>query len=262
MLGMQTEQPTDTWFGSSERPILPEDGDLLPTAVQVVSVSEAVTKAVLIKCRSRNARLTGLLNYLAARCLSRALHRRGRKATSFQAATAIDLRPALGAGEGKMANYVSAITETISIDVTCQSQGLSEFNWADVSKITAHLGAASKTLSDQPVGLLRYLTNFREWTLKNAKASSDTSFEISNLGVFDSGDTGATPSAWCIEQMLFSQSANGTGPPLNFNIASTKGGDLTVTATWWRGMLGVLDEGIFVEEVCEALASDLRFLAA
>lgn len=130
-----------------------------------------------------------------------------------------------------MANYVSATTETISIDVTCQSQGLSDFNWADISKITSRLSAASKTLSNQPVGLLRYLSNFRGWTLKNAETRSDTSFEISNLGVFDGGDAGSTPSGWCVEQILFLQSANGTGPPLNFNIASAKGGDLTVTAT-------------------------------
>lgn len=262
MLGIETARLTNSWFGASTRPRLSEDSDILPTAVRVVSVPGSVTKTVVATCRSRNARLTGLLNFLVARCLSRRLHKRGQTALSFRATTPVNLRLALGVGEGKMANYVSEITETISIDADYHSHGLSEFNWQDISRMTSRLNAASKTLLDQPVGLLRYLSNFRKWTLKTASHPSDTSFEVSNLGVFDRADASSGPSEWIMEQMLFSQSANGTGPPLNFNIASAKGGDLTITVTWWRGMLGVFDEEVFVEEVCDALAGDLIILAA
>ena len=86
---------------------------------------------------------------------------------------------------------------------------------------------------------------------------------VTVLGVFDgvgAGDSDSTQ--WRVDQMLFSQSANAGGPPLNFNLASAKGGDLTITATWWRDMLGVRDEDAFVQEVCDALVADMNHLGS
>ncbi|USW53107.1 Putative alcohol acetyltransferase/N-acetyltransferase [Septoria linicola] len=260
VLGLHVDKPTNVWFGAAQRPALPETGELLPTAVRVISLPKNLVAAVLSNCRQQTARLTGLLNVVVARALASALHSRGHDFASFKASTAIDLRRALSSGQGKIANYVSATDEAVVIDTTQLSvPELSDSDWLGIRGITSRLSAASQTLADQPVGLLKYLSNYREWTLKNARAPADSSFEISNLGVFDSSGDEAT--IWTVDQMLFSQSANGTGPPLNFSVASAKSGDLTISSTWWRGMLGVSDEEDFVNEVCKRVDDGLRCLA-
>ncbi|PPJ58313.1 hypothetical protein CBER1_04502 [Cercospora berteroae] len=263
-LGLAEEKVEDLWLGAKEKPALPEEGELLATGVRVASVPADVLELVLVSARMHDAKLTGLVSFLIARALARSLQKRGQAYSSFLAPLPIDLRRALGKGQGQIANYVSNIVEMISIPSTrISDQDLSDSEWLQVRNTTARLLTASGTLADQPVGLLKYLMNFREYTLKKAKAPATESFEVSNVGLFDG--TGAAEDAspqWRVDQMLFSQSANAGGPPLNFNLASAKGGDLTITATWWRQMLGVRDEDAFVQEVCDALVEDMNHLGS
>ncbi|KAF2207561.1 hypothetical protein CERZMDRAFT_107727 [Cercospora zeae-maydis SCOH1-5] len=265
-LGLAEEKPENLWLGAKKRPALPDGGELLPTGVRVVSVPADVVELVLARARKHQAKLTGLVSYLAARALARSLQRRGASpsTTSFLVALPVDLRGALGRGHGKIAAYVSNIIETLTIPSTRMSdQELGDFEWLQIRDTTARLASASKTLADQPTGLLKYLTNFREYSLKKARAPATESFEVSNTGLFDgAGNVETDSSQWRVDQMLFSQSANGGGPPINFNLASAKGGDLTITATWWRGMLDVRDEDAFAQEVCDAVVTDMKYLGS
>ena len=86
------------------------------------------------------------------------------------------------------------------------------------------------------------------------------SFEISNLGVFDAGQQG-DGKGYQIDDMIFSQSANTTGPPFSVNVASAKDGALMISVTWWPGMLGVDDEEIFIGEVCEDVGREMEEIA-
>ncbi|PIA98758.1 hypothetical protein CB0940_03753 [Cercospora beticola] len=263
-LGLAEEQVEDLWLGAKEKPALPEEGELLATGVRVVSVSAEVLELVLARARMHDAKLTGLVSFLIARALARSLQRREQNYSSFLAALPIDMRRALGKGQGQIANYVSNIVETVTIpSARISDQDLSDFEWLQVRNTTARLLTASGTLADQPVGLLKYLMNFREYTLKKAKAPATESFEVSNAGVFNGiRPAESMSSQWRVDQMLFSQSANAGGPPLNYNLASAKGGDLTITATWWREMLGVRDEDAFVQEVCDAVVADMDHLGS
>lgn len=62
--------------------------------------------------------------------------------------------------------------------------------------------------------------------------------------------------------MVFSQPANATGSPVNFNVVTTKGGDMVVSLTWQKGVLGVeQDEDEWAKRVCEHLERDMEALA-
>jgi len=85
------------------------------------------------------------------------------------------------------------------------------------------------------------------------------------VGVFDSsvlssGDAETTgrSAQWAVTDVVFSQSASALGPPVSVNVASTKQSPLTMTVTWWPGMLGLDDEGSFVDEVCSDVARQLE----
>lgn len=86
---------------------------------------------------------------------------------------------------------------------------------------------------------------------------------MSNLGLFNATATENTSDKqrWSVEAVVFSQSADGVGPPLNVNVASAQGGPLALVLTWWAGMLGIEDEEMFVEEVCQHILDQLRMIA-
>lgn len=273
LLGLYQASPSKVWFGAAARPSRDNQETLLQTSAHIITIPSTLLSSILNICRKNDIRLTGLLHVLISHALSRALHKRGQDSTTFLAQTAINLRPALdGKGTGQMAAYVSVASDTILVSDPSSSAKSVNPDWKTARHMTQNLASASSTLSDQPIGLLHYLSNYRSWLLKNAAARADVSYEVSNVGVFSSspqtsqegGDrearNGHEEKVVQVEDMLFSQSANAVGPPLNVNVASTKGGRLAVSFTWWRGMLGVEDEREFVEEVGEDVVRELRGL--
>ncbi|KAI7408968.1 hypothetical protein KC336_g12918 [Hortaea werneckii] len=157
-----------------------------------------------------------------------------------------------------MGNMASAVEDTVQIDEGGQVGNLSDREWETAKNITLHLQQASGTLSDQPVGLLRYLSDFKGWTLKKATQQPDCSFSVSNVGTFEDSEPHGS-AAVKLTDMSFSQSADGTGAPFNLNLASAKSdGTLNMVTTWWPGMLGVKDEGRFMDDVSDRIVEELK----
>ncbi|EME48243.1 hypothetical protein DOTSEDRAFT_51453 [Dothistroma septosporum NZE10] len=256
-IGQNTVDPptgAKTWTGPSRRPSLPAGAaDLVQTAVHVAAVTHDVLQIALGQCRQHDAKLTALLNHLVARALAAALRSRDQTFNRFTSQIAIDLRSCLAAGRDQITNYVSVVEEVIDVSET--TGALTERDWRAISETSKKLAQASSTLADQPVGLLKYLSNFRGWTLKNAANQAEASFGMSNLGTFTSSTT--TESNWKVENMIFSQSANGPGTPFDVNVASVKGGDLMIVISWWPEMLGVADERTFVEQLSSLVVQQL-----
>ena len=265
LLGFSSENTEDMWCGASKRPDIGSSASLLTTAAHVILVSNPVLQRVVETCRTHQARITGLLNHLIASALGRALRARGHQYTRFIAQTPIDLRRAAAIDKDCMGNYTSAYTETIEVNPGQieGSVGMTSEDWDAVRCSTKCLSDASSTLADQPVALLRYLNDFRGWTLKNARKPANKSFSVSNLGVFakttESDVTGKQD--WSIEAMAFSQPADATGAPLNVNVASAEKGALVMSVTWWPGMLGVEKERAFVEEVFAVVVRQLEAIS-
>ena len=118
------------------------------------------------------------------------------------------------------------------------------------AKMTTQFAASATSLQDQPVGLLAYIRNMRSWTLNQLGKNRDTSYELSNIMSFDPSTGGSLVKPWNIQKAIFSQPANVTGSPIAFNVVSTKGGGLVITATWQPGALGVDEEQLFVKDLC------------
>jgi len=164
-----------------------------------------------------------------------------------------------------MGNFPSAVSPLVTLSPTLDAtHDLKAEDWATAQRLTERISQASSSLADQPVALLKYLSNIRKWTLEQTEKPSDVSFEVSNVGVFStklrapSDGQGAGESGWKVTDMVFSQSASGLGVPFNVNIASAEHGPLTLVVSWWPGMLGVDDEERFVEDVYAGIEDQLE----
>ena len=264
-LGVTTNDSGDRWCGALMRPERPAPLQLLRTAARLRSISHKVVRGVLAVCRKHNVRLTGLLELLTARALALLLSARGQQYHSYEVETAMDLRRCIPTATDSMTNFVSAVTDTITLPSNAPALGgLTDEDWITARRLTEHQAQASNTLADQPVTLLKYLTNIREWVQKKATQPSDLSFSVSNISIFDSRCTqqwDSSQSTWHVEDMVFSQSADATGAPFNLNVVSTKEGSLMIVLSWWPGMLGVDDEDNFVEEVCSSVVEQMSAIA-
>lgn len=257
--GFESTCMENIWKGATTRPNQLPLTTLVPSKVYHITATPETLKSVLRVCNIRNARLTGLLTHLTACALARALRSRGQEHVNFLSAITINMRKALNCGEGKIANYPSGIEEFIVVQPHHLEEklGMTPEDWEAVAATTKRLEEKSSTLADQPTGLLAYLSDFRGWTKKNASAPAKVSFEVSNVGGFDGGS-----GEWEIRGMVFSQSADGSGPPMSINVASTKGGRLNLAFVWSPGALGVDDEAVFIEQVANDVVRELNGLAS
>lgn len=246
------------------------DKDNFRTASQILIVKHDLLSKALEVCRSHQSKLTGLLNRLIVHALSDLLS--PETANEFLGQIVVDLRPNIPAyADGMtMGNFVSGAYETSSrITPNSNSEKYDETFWDAVRGTTSRLAAVARTLDDQPIGLLKYLSNFRSWFLGQLGKKRDSSYEISNIGIFDptlpenTNNTATTASQpWAIERTFFSQPANVLGSPLNFQVVTMKGGDMVVTLNWQVGVTGVPDEDGFAKAVLRDIDNGLSEIAS
>ena len=258
IFGISSDSHEDCWRGARARPPMPDRTRPIETALVHRQVPRAIIDKVLTLCRTREVKLTGLIIVLTSRALACALQARNERFTAFKAETALDLRKCIPEANHIMGNMASAAEDTILVDEGGQVGKLSAREWESAKEVTLHLQQASSTLSDQAVGLLRYLSDFKGWTLKKATQPPNCSFSVSNVGVFEDGEPQDSTGVK-IKDMAFSQSADGTGAPFNLNLASTKsGGALNMVMTWWPGMLGVENEARFMDDIGDRIVEELK----
>ncbi|KAK7701429.1 Alcohol acetyltransferase [Botryosphaeria dothidea] len=259
-----TPQTPDTWAGTPTA----YDAPAFRTGAAFAVAAPATVAALLRQCRARRGvKLTGVLHALVVRALGASLPADGR-ARAFVAQTAIDLRRLVpgGAWRGAFGLGVSVAYHAFPrADAAAAAGTFDEAFWASAKETTAHLAERAGTLVDQPIGLLRYLRSFRGWLEGMMGKTRDSSYEISNILVFDPEEgeqRRGGGGGWGIDGMVFSQPANATGSPVNFNVVTTKGGDMVVSLTWQKGVLGVeQDEDEWAKRVCEHLERDMEALA-
>ncbi|KAL4791859.1 hypothetical protein BDV19DRAFT_392640 [Aspergillus venezuelensis] len=277
-LDFQKEDATDgTWTG--EVISYPDDPEEFRTGAALLVVPKERLDAVLQICRGKDgARFTGLLNQLIVRALSSspALQvscTRSVSIDNFVGQIVVDLRGMIKSySDDMMVNCVSAIYETshrAQQDIDLKTDPAF---WDAVRNTTTRLARSASTLVDQPIGLVKYLNNVRQWSLEKLGERRGSSYEISNAVVFD--PSAATPEPvsavveqdsceelWGIESMVMSQPANATSCPLSFSLVTTKGADMVLTANWQLGVLGIENEDGFVKNVLKNIGGDLIELA-
>ncbi|KAF7535982.1 hypothetical protein G7054_g4877 [Neopestalotiopsis clavispora] len=227
------------------------------TSLRLISIDSATTQNILQLTRKHGAKLTGTMNQSFARALSKAVPR--SEATNFVSGTAVDMRRAVGRA-GEMGFFVSACYGTHERSEDWASPW-TETSWADARALTEKLAEAAVTLHDQPTGLLRYVPSMTKFTASKIGQERDSSFDVSNLGAFDtavSGNNGACK----ITDVVFTHSSGVTSAPLTISAASAKGSRLIITVGWQPGALGMSQdlEEKFVDEVAAFVKNDLEKL--
>lgn len=243
--GLNTITPT-TWTGSTTF-YHPEKYQV---GVEICSIDATTVRKVLKECRAQGSKITGLIHQLIVSALSELLP---EGYDNFAAQTAINMRNAVGVSNEEMGLYVAGDVEILN---RASPQTMTTPLWARAKSMTDKLAAAASRTQDQSVGLLRYLSDIRAWTLSKLHQRRGGSYEVSNLGNFQ-------PAGNCehvsVTDLVFAQSTDVNGPALNFNVVSASDGPMTVTITWQIGALdlGVQSESEFVKAVCQKLEDSL-----
>ncbi|RDL41703.1 Alcohol acetyltransferase [Venustampulla echinocandica] len=240
-----------TWTGS---PIFFNPGSLY-SKIRLLEIEGPLVKKALQVSRTHDAKLTGTIHQLIVRALSKALP--DRNITNFVSGTAINMRGSVGAPNYEWGLYVSGYYEAHPrVDA---ATGLTDAMWAAASSMTKNLAECAVTLQDQAIGLLRYAPSIRNWTLGKIGDQRDSSYEVSNLLVFDGSGEGKRSR---ITKMVFAQPGNTPSAPLVFNLVSVKGGSMMCAVSWQEGALGIPleQETAFVDEIILSLRADFEGL--
>ena len=240
------QNPQGQWLG----PPVTFDPDHSPkTRLLPIFLSFVTIERISLLCHRERTSVTALLTFLIARQLAFAYP----DYSDFPALIAVSLRRFTGLKIREMGDHVSGV------QVACSTKGLLRFvpsesvSWETLRnyKMVIHGSASSPT--NQIVGLLKYagdLFNF----FKNQRR--ENAFEISNIGLVDGGMDGTGVAKF--RRFVFSQSANVTGSPYVFSIASVKNGDMCIALTWQEGIL----EEAKAKQVVNGLEADLYTFAA
>jgi len=235
-----------TWTGTKTFVAAPGLVPPVTTAVEVLSIEDRTITAILGKCRKHNAKLTSLLNELIARSLGRHLSTHASSSadrTNFISATSINLRKAAGISDNEMGIFASASYtrhEIEHLDTERDNIHIDDAFWTAVGNVSQEMAKDASKLKDQPVGLLNWVANFDSWMEGQLGKSRDGSWQLSNLMSFN-GELPERGDAVSVEKMFFCQPGHAVGEPLDFNVISTKGGDLVICVGWQVGAIG-LDE--------------------
>ncbi|KAH0360815.1 hypothetical protein KCU65_g9154, partial [Aureobasidium melanogenum] len=253
-----TPESADAWKGIK----IPFDHSTFTTGLEFFNISPTTMDETLQLCRAHDVKFTSLLHQLVVRALSETLPSNtstGHDIGSFIALTVVDLRHLL---QGIGSDDMSCPGPTASFELFNRSKVEHWKDWTNpksdspiwtaARQTTEDLAQRASTLHDQPIGLLSYLSKFRPWMQGEAEKDRDSSYEISNLGVFDP-TADAQKGDWDVESMFFAQPANVMGSCLAVNVVTKKGGDATISLTWQTGTLGVENEQEVVSFVCQLL---------
>lgn len=248
-LGASTGLATPgTWTASN----LFYDPERHRTGVEMLSIDAATVEEALKICRSHDGKMTGLLHQLIVNALSESFAV-DDSLDNLVARTAINLRGPVGKSNDEMGNFISGVSQIYTIKKSTGSEMQQQVDWASVQEVTEKLAAAAKELRDQPVGLLRYLSDVRSWVSSKLGARRACSYEISNLISFR--PLGATERC-SVAEMVFCQPADVLGGALTVNVVSVANGPLSLAISWQLGALGLEsedDEKDFVGEVCRRI---------
>jgi hypothetical protein len=230
------------------------------TAIEIMEIDSATVANAIKICRKNNAKLTALMLQLIVKALSKYLPH-SSAVDNFVSQTAINMRRAVDISDDQMGLFVSGYADVHSLMNSSDRQ--TNKMWESASKMTKSLALSAAQLEDQPIGLLRFLPSIRSWTLGKLGHTRDTSYEISNLMIFDPATVPSSRSNAChLEKLVFSQPANAMSSPLTFNIVSVKGGNLVCVVSWQMGVLGLEDgdEKAFVNRICEEIVQGFKEL--
>ena len=164
-------------------------------------------------------------------------------------AAPISMRPFLqNVPDDQMTNAIASydFTHHRPTPATQNSGALQYFSWPEVLAVKSSIQAAvAKHGHDNPIALLKYVSNMHDFLTSNLGKPRMPSAELSNIGVYKPKSEGE----WRIARMTFSQCANPTAAALNVNVVTGGDGNASLNVSWCEG---AVEEGL-VGKVMEGL---------
>lgn len=240
-----------TWAAA---PCAPLDERDFKTRIRLVSVPADESQAMLQAARDQNTTLTALINGIIVKALADAVP----AAKQFVATTPYTMRKWTGTSTDEMVNQVSVVQTTYDSafldEVRAAHEKSIEAIWRVARYFQAEMRAAlDKVPQDNVIGLLPYVSSYKDYYMKRLGQPRETTFEVSNLGrqVFETRgeDSGTKQEEWAIENVTFTQGTTVVGPAITISCASIGTGALNLALTWQKG---VVEESI-VDAVVQAL---------
>jgi len=214
--------------------------------IRIVYIESAELNWLLEESRKHGVTLTSLLTAAIVFALALAVV----DASSFIGDTPYTLRRVTGTSMEEMVNETSTLQTTYATKLLDRIRNAPnstehvEGFWDTAQFFHAQMqDEIARCPKDNLVGLLPYLLNHVQYYQKKFGRARETSWELSNVGVFK---TTALPKGWKLERMIFSQGAQPVGAAFSINSVSVSGGPLNITITW--------QDSVVEERVIDALA--------
>ncbi|KAL2014372.1 hypothetical protein VTN00DRAFT_1897 [Thermoascus crustaceus] len=228
-----------------------------------VTLPHGTTLGLLSAARANKTTLTATFETLLAASV---LAHLPEHYSSLRSLCPISLRPLLPStlvDDDSIGCWVSRVENKHRrpADSSANSKAMDLFSWDDARRVRATIEAeVKKNGKNTPVGLLPFAGNLNRWFKRKVGKCREDSFTVSNIGVFKPAGQPSSPEGgepWKISRMVFSQSAEVTGPPFEVSLVTGGDGRLTMGFCWLEGVV----EEEWMEKVIEELRNTIEEVA-
>lgn len=234
------------------------------TGRRTLVVDGQTTTNLVQRCRAHGTTMTGLVH--AILLVSGARQLPAARAPGFVTNTALDLRrfvPKSLDADNMFANIVSTRDFVVAPDVARQMRAAIESGRED--EVEAQLWSVAKSvrqdlqerletgLSKEPVGVMKFVRDWRGEFKNLAKRTRKLAFHVSNLGVLDgdpASDGKGDGERWKVVKGVFSMSRETAGSVVSVFMMTVKGRDMLLDLTWQQGSAG--------DDIVDGLREDLE----
>lgn len=211
---------------------------------RTVILSAKNTSKFVAWCREQKTSVTATLSTLLALAIFSIVD---HPVHEINIGMPISLRPVLDLADNSMVNAITNHTATFRRGDVLDGSGSAAIGQVARRVKTELAHEVGKKGADNPIALLKYVSNMHRFFTEKIGTPRDTTAEVSNLGVYRRKVCESRPfhvapmqsrqledksRLWSIGRMVFSQSANHTGPLVN--LSAVTGGDecLVMNFNW------------------------------
>lgn len=219
-----------------------------------VAFSKHATTALRTACRTHHGSITALLQVLIARIIFRNIPTQYRKLNGIIPMSArrwlTDLIPDDSIG----GTYVLSYDETFTREAL---QG-NEFPWNEVRAVKDTINREMEQKGkDRVIGLVKYVRDFENGVFRSQVVNPrQSSFEVSNLAPRRFQPEDSPSGTVQIGRMMFAQSANVVGAPINISSVTGDDGCLVLAFTWLDNVV----EASVIESIIDDLDGEVASL--
>ncbi|KAI9367067.1 alcohol acetyltransferase [Aspergillus egyptiacus] len=223
------------------------------TLVRVVTIPAHRLSEILQSCKRHGVTLTGLLHALICTSLCRII---SEDYAGFRAVTPFSVRRHTKTPDEEIVNHISFLTSNVPRAQLTEIERCEPGSASETRSIIRLAESFSRDIATQVrefphggmVTQLSRIPDLVSYCRDQSGKQRQYTYELSNLGP-TSGVSPPTGSGLRLEKVLFTQCGMVAGPAMGFNCVSVRGGTLTISITWQRGVV----EEPLVEQVARDL---------